>query len=187
MASATEISQRALKRLGIGSSGNPASAADVADATEALSAMIASWEADGLSGDTLPLDPRFEQAIIAMLAVRIAEDFGQTAGPILLRDAKSGWAGIQAAFFSVPMQTFDPAIVGGRTNTVLTSTGAIPDGYRLWAANTAYTLRQTVVNNANLYEVSTPGNSAASGGPTGTGNAIVDGSVVWVWRRVTAQ
>jgi uncharacterized phage protein gp47/JayE len=48
-----------------------------------------------------------------------------------------------------------------------------------WAASTAYTLGQRRTNGGNAYVVTDPGTSAASGGPTGEGEAIVDNGVVW--------
>lgn len=63
--------------------------------------------------------------------------------------------------------------------TVVWALGGIPDETP-WTGNDYYDLvgvRRS--NGANLYEVTTPGFSAASGGPTGTGTGIVDGSVVW--------
>ena len=188
MATATEISQRALKRLAIVDPGETASAIDVQDATEALNAMIAAWEVNWLSGDTLPLDPRFEQGIIAMLAVRIASDHNITPNAILLRDADRGEENLRAAFFTVPQSTFDNALVRSGTNyTFGTLAGNTPSNYGPWQASTAYDLRLYAVNNANLYEVKTAGTSAASGGPTGTGADITDGTVVWVWRKATAE
>lgn len=51
-----------------------------------------------------------------------------------------------------------------------------------WAGVTAYLVGQTVTNGGNYYICYTAGTSAASGGPTGTGNApITDGTVVWLW------
>jgi hypothetical protein len=44
MATATEISTRALRRARVYDSNQSPSAIDIADATEALNAMIASWE-----------------------------------------------------------------------------------------------------------------------------------------------
>lgn len=38
-----------------------------------------------------------------------------------------------------------------------------------------------VHNGGNVYRVTTAGTSAASGGPTGTGTGITDGSVVWAY------
>lgn len=48
-----------------------------------------------------------------------------------------------------------------------------------WAGNTAYTLGTRRFNGANVYAVTVPGTSAASGGPTGTDSTIVDGGVTW--------
>ncbi|MCA8355184.1 hypothetical protein [Burkholderia cepacia] len=51
--------------------------------------------------------------------------------------------------------------------------------YAAWVASTAYALNAYAMNGGNLYQVTTAGTSAASGGPTGTGASIADGSVVW--------
>ena len=49
-----------------------------------------------------------------------------------------------------------------------------------WQSTTAYTAGQRVTNDTGkLYECTTAGTSAGSGGPTGTGAAITDGSCVW--------
>ena len=48
-----------------------------------------------------------------------------------------------------------------------------------WAASTAYTVGLRVVNGGNVYSCTGAGTSAASGGPTGTGSAITDGTVTW--------
>lgn len=48
-----------------------------------------------------------------------------------------------------------------------------------WVASTAYVLIQQSNNGGNTYKVTTAGTSAGSGGPTGTGTGISDGSVVW--------
>src|SRR5581483_2441702 len=50
-----------------------------------------------------------------------------------------------------------------------------------WTASTAYILNATRVNGGNWYMVTTAGTSASSGGPSGTGTAITDGSVVWTY------
>ena len=47
-----------------------------------------------------------------------------------------------------------------------------------WAASTAYAVGQQVVNGGLAYVCTTAGTSAASGGPTGTGSGITDGSCV---------
>jgi hypothetical protein len=49
-----------------------------------------------------------------------------------------------------------------------------------WAGNTAYALGDRRTHDSGkAYEVITAGTSAASGGPTGTGSNITDGSVHW--------
>lgn len=48
-----------------------------------------------------------------------------------------------------------------------------------WAASTAYLLGAQRYNNGRLYVVTVAGTSALSGGPTGTGAGIVDGTVTW--------
>lgn len=188
MATATEISTRALKRIRKHDSHSTPDATDVADATEALTAMIASWEAEGLSGDVLPLDSRFEQAVVAMLAVRIAEDFGATPGPVLLRDADNGWTSIQAAYFAVPESRFETALTHtGHCSGFGYLAGNEPITYDNWQGSTTYVLRSFVINGANRYELVTAGTSAASGGPTGTDASITDGTCIWCWRGVTAS
>lgn len=50
-----------------------------------------------------------------------------------------------------------------------------------WQASTAYLLNQQVNNGGNVYKATTAGTSAGSGGPTGTGSGITDGSAVWTY------
>ena len=51
-----------------------------------------------------------------------------------------------------------------------------------WAASTSYLAGDRRANNANIYVVTAAGTSAASGGPTNTGTAIVDGTVTWAYK-----
>jgi hypothetical protein len=51
--------------------------------------------------------------------------------------------------------------------------------YQTWAISTAYLLNHQVQNGANIYRCTTAGTSAGSGGPTGTGSGITDGTAVW--------
>lgn len=48
-----------------------------------------------------------------------------------------------------------------------------------WQGSTAYTLGQKVSNGGNVYTCVTAGTSAGSGGPTGTGSGISDGTAEW--------
>lgn len=186
MATATEISTRALRRAAVTDALESPAAVDVAHATEALTAMIASWETSWMSGDVLALDGRYEQAVIAMLAVRLCEDYGKTPGPVLERDAEDGWSKLQGAYFAVPQSRFESALKWTGPNTQISQiTSATPDSFLAWQGSTLYQPRTLAINGFNLYEVTTEGTSAATGGPTGTGSTIVDGTAVWVWRGVT--
>jgi len=50
-----------------------------------------------------------------------------------------------------------------------------------WQASVAYALGQQVNNGGNVYKATTAGTSASSGGPSGTGTGISDGTVVWAY------
>ena len=188
MATPNQIVTRALRRLRVIPSGGTPSAEDLSDGTEALTAMINAWEAEGLTGDVLPLDARFEQGVVAMLAKRLAPEFGVEVDPDLRQDAKEGWDQISAAFFAVPASRFDTALkYTGHYSDVGFIIGDQEENYDVWQASTPYLLRRYVRNGANLYECVTAGTSAASGGPTGTAAEITDGSCVWCWRRVAGE
>lgn len=50
-----------------------------------------------------------------------------------------------------------------------------------WAASTAYAVGQQVGNGGNVYRCTGAGSSASSGGPTGTGTGITDGTATWAY------
>jgi len=54
---------------------------------------------------------RYEAAVIALLAERLAGDFGIGVDQILARDARGGWDAILAAFVVPPAAQFDGGIV----------------------------------------------------------------------------
>jgi hypothetical protein len=56
---------------------------------------------------------------------------------------------------------------------------AVSDTTQAWATQTTYVIGDLVVNGSNVYVCDTDGVSAASGGPTGTGTNIVDGTARW--------
>lgn len=183
MATATEIAQKALKRLGLVAAGETASAIDVADGVEALNAMLASFEADGFQGDVLPFDKRFEQGIVAMLAVRIAGEYNATPDNVLERDAERGQSQLEAAYLGVPKSVFDASLVNIRHNSAWIGITAPDMWYKDWLANQEIELRDTRVKDRNLYECTTAGTTGETG-PSGTGSDITDGTVTWVWRKV---
>ena len=50
-----------------------------------------------------------------------------------------------------------------------------------WLANTVVVLNQMASNGGNVYICTTAGTTAASGGPSGTGSSIADGTAVWAY------
>ncbi len=186
MATAQQISTRALKRLGVVPAGATPAAADVSDAVAELNGMIASWEGKGLAGDVLPLDARFENAVVDMLAYRISDQFGVTPSERRRDDARDGWATIQAAFFPIPDSRFDSALIyTGHQSDIGYIIGDLGDTHAPWRANTPYALRAVVEYEGNVYECIEAGTSGASVGPSGTGAEIADGTAYWCWRRVS--
>lgn len=51
-----------------------------------------------------------------------------------------------------------------------------------WIASNAFAVGQYCTNGGNTYKCTTAGTSASSGGPTGTGGSIADGTVVWAYQ-----
>jgi len=74
-----------------------------------------------------------------------------------------------------------PTIWGTAAPAILRVRIQEPAGSAPWTPSRAYALSDTVTNVEKLYIVTTAGTSAGSGGPTGTANAIVDGSVTWMY------
>lgn len=50
-----------------------------------------------------------------------------------------------------------------------------------WLPSTAVVVNQMASNGGNVYICTTAGTTAASGGPTGTGSGITDGTAVWTY------
>ena len=70
------------------------------------------------------------------------------------------------------------AVVGGISSTVTNGPTGITQG-SLWAPATGYSEGNQVINGTMGYQCVTPGISATSGGPTGAGSAIADGTATW--------
>jgi hypothetical protein len=85
MATVRDIVQRAYRKIGVVAS-DEAMTADQAEAGgEALNMMMAAWELAGVNvahnnltlSDLFPLQPKFEEGTVYMLASRLAPDFSQ--------------------------------------------------------------------------------------------------------------
>jgi uncharacterized phage protein gp47/JayE len=70
------------------------------------------------------------------------------------------------------------SVVGTGARFVSNATATIAT-LSAWTPTTTYAVGDLRTNGGNIYSCTTAGTSAASGGPSGTGTSIVDGSVVW--------
>ncbi len=59
----------------------------------------------------VPLDARFEDAVICMLAVRLSSSVGVPASDEVKERARDGWSSLQAFFMKTPDAGFDDALV----------------------------------------------------------------------------
>lgn len=182
MATAKQIAVKALKRLSIVQAGAEPAATDVQDAIEALDAMIAAFEADGFQGDVLPVAPRFEQAFVAMLALRLSGDYNVQPTDVLVRDATRGEEQLRAAFLAVPKSVFDASLVNVRHNSAWIGITAVNPWYKSWVASTDVELYETRLKDGQLYECTQAGLTGTTG-PSGYGTDIADGTALWTWRR----
>lgn len=64
-------------------------------------------------------------------------------------------------------------------NHISTPYQVVPVTTATWSGSTAYSIGDKRVNGGNAYYCTVAGTSAASGGPTGTGSSIIDGTVTW--------
>lgn len=85
-------------------------------------------------------------------------------------------AGVSAVAPSSALDPMGLGIVDGTVTWNYTSY-ALP----AWAGNTAYAVNNRVKNNGNIYRATVAGTSALTGGPSGTGGAIVDNGVTWAY------
>lgn len=183
MATATDISTKALKRLGLVNSGESPGASDIAFCNDALSTLIASWDCGAFVGEVLPLAARFERAVISVLAVDVAEAFGVSPGPILMRDAMRGEQQLNAAFVPIPAAQIDHALLMLPSNCPVDftkTTDRLPE----WDGSADYRPGDRVWNGLYIYLCTQGGVSAVSGGPAGTASGITDGTVEWQFERV---
>jgi len=177
VSSSAQIVKRAMTRLRLLDANEDPTAADAANGLQALNAMIAGWTADGINiSADVPLPSEHEEGVVAMLAVRLADDFGATLTPIVVRDATAGMARLQSSYLSAPLSRFDTALLRGIPSVAITYITALDD----WAASTAYLEFARVANNRRQYQCIVAGTSSSTGnGPHSDGPEITDGTVTW--------
>jgi hypothetical protein len=176
MSSSAQIVTRALKRLNLVAPGEDPAAADAEDGLAALNAMLAGWQADGVNvSPDVPLPAKHEEGVVALLAVRLAPDYGKEASALVYADASKGMDRLYADYISAPIATFDQAIVNTPSRSTI-ATASVDD----WATSTAYLEFDRVEANRKIYECIVAGTSASTGaGPHSSGAVITDGTVTW--------
>ena len=129
MSTARDICTRAVRRL-VPDVGQDLSADEAKVVLDALNKMMSAWAANGVDVNhypldlesPFPLDEMFEQGTIALLAMRIAGDFGvvDTAIPAgVVRDADEGWAALQAAYIRPGRVRFDRGLTRMSSQRIL--------------------------------------------------------------------
>lgn len=120
MATMNDIVLGALKRLRVS---NPRKALDAVAGTEGLTAlndMMHSWKASGVDvdhdtadalTDDFTLGDEHIQGVKALLAVRLAGEYGLEVNAGIVRDAQMEWAALEAEFIDAPTQAeFDSGL-----------------------------------------------------------------------------
>ena len=180
MSTSSDIVKRALKRLGILAPGEDMSAADGADGNAVLNALIASWENDGvIVSPDVPLPARHEEGIVALLAVRLALDYGMVASDQIQVDASKGWDALLADYIRPPLSQFDTALKNMPSQRYWGGVG----NAALWKPQWAYSVGDRVQYRGRIYECTVGGTSAGTVGPTARTTAL-DGTVTWNFERV---
>jgi hypothetical protein len=109
-------------------------------------------------------------SILASTAMDVAEVGDQPIGVVILT-------------YSVTYRTFAPEAADVTLDNFESAGVRYPVGGAVadWLPLQLYAVGTRVVNGYSTYEAITEGTSAASGGPTGTGTDITDGTVHWSW------
>lgn len=158
-----------------------------------------------LIGNTINLAPETVLGqLVGIMSDRVTELWDQIHAVYAARDPDQATGAALDAIAAITGTTRKPAT---RSRAVVTATGtagtllpagrvvAVPNGgprfssdaaatlvaATAWLPSIVYALGARRANAGSIYEVVTPGTSASSGGPTGNGLAIVDGTVTWRW------
>ena len=100
----------ALKRLRVINPRKVPDAAAAAEGLSALNAMMHSWKGQAVdidhvdleASDDFPLGEEHVQGVAALLAIRLAGDYGVQIDQGIVRDAEMGWSALEAEFIDPP-------------------------------------------------------------------------------------
>jgi len=111
MATASEIVTRAFRRLNIIRPNADPSATQADYGLNAFNEMLDSWAASGVDVTAdLPIAAKYERGVVALLAQRLAPDFGLQLPPQAEIEARDGWLALQAGYITAPTADFDDSL-----------------------------------------------------------------------------
>lgn len=118
MTTSRELIYASLRKLQITSAGEVPEAADFVDSLQAFNLLMHGIKLEGINldwrtlgaDDPVPLPDEHILAIIYLLAVHLAPDFGREVDPAVATNAQNGRMFLQSFYTDVPDQTFDPAL-----------------------------------------------------------------------------
>lgn len=103
----SEIVTRALRKARVVARDEAATAEDMSEGVDALNMMMAAWETFGINrahtalatGDAFPLDAKWEEGTVHLLAERLSPDYSR---PVQF-DPDQWLRALQAAFIDIPV------------------------------------------------------------------------------------
>lgn len=113
LTSSTDVLKLApgMNASGTGVTGRILSIDDLAKKVQLDAVTTVAGTAVSVAFTLLPLHPKFERGVAALLALEIAPMIGQdNIPPMTVRMAQSGWLALQANFMRIPPVGFDPAL-----------------------------------------------------------------------------
>jgi hypothetical protein len=180
MSTVTELVTRSMRRLKLLAPGEDPSNKQLSDATDKLNSMIASWAGKGITvANDLPLGAEHDKAVIALLAMDMAPDYGIDPPPMLVSDARSGWQQLCGAFWRVPNAQYDPALLASPTQGYIEPIIATTNSPIQWKPTSEYVIGDIVAYRGAVYQCITAGTSAVTYGPTEKDASVTDGTVIW--------
>lgn len=119
MATVRDTIKRALRQIGALASGDDPSAEEGQDALDALNGLMASLKTQGVDydhipvalTDNFPMPDEHREHVVAMLAVKLAPEYGMTVAPTIATAASLGLLALQAAYYVAESSAADPAIL----------------------------------------------------------------------------
>ncbi len=121
-----EIISASMRRLGLTQAGEAPTGDEYAVGLEALNDLVSGWRIRGLEmsytsvgasagGDVAPFDDEDLDAIKALLAMRLAEEYGKTPSPMLVSAATTYWNALFGKYVVGPDMTTDSALLPHNT------------------------------------------------------------------------